>query len=85
MGRKRRKIIKKTPKPFPKVFACPLCGALAVTVQHEKGSETALVMCGNCKVSSEVLWFPAYSTVDAYTKWYDKALRGEITSESGKS
>jgi hypothetical protein len=24
----------------------------------------------------EIPWYPAYSTVDAYTKWYDKVTGG---------
>ncbi|MEM0441019.1 MAG: hypothetical protein QXF45_08105 [Candidatus Caldarchaeum sp.] len=84
MGRKRRKIIKKTPKPFPKVYTCPLCGAVAVTVIHEKGQENATVSCGNCKASADIPWYPSYSTVDAYTKWYDMVTRGEKTVEAGQ-
>ncbi|MCS6768903.1 MAG: hypothetical protein NZ570_00485 [Candidatus Caldarchaeum sp.] len=84
MGRKRRKIIKKTPKPFPNIFSCPLCGAMAVTVKHEKGGDTAQVVCGNCKASADVPWYPAYSVVDAYTKWYDKVSRGEQAVETGQ-
>jgi transcription elongation factor Elf1 len=76
MGRKRRKIVKRTPRPFPTVFTCPLCGAMAVTVTHEKRSSTAVVACGSCKASEEITWYPAYSTVDAYTKWYDKVTGG---------
>ncbi|MCS7110397.1 MAG: hypothetical protein NZ956_02880 [Candidatus Caldarchaeum sp.] len=84
MGRKRRKIIKKTARPFPNVYSCPLCGAVAVTVVHEKGSEIASVTCGNCRTSAEVPWYPAYSNVDAYTKWYDLVTRGEKPVEAGE-
>ncbi|MDW8083845.1 MAG: hypothetical protein RMI49_01400 [Candidatus Caldarchaeum sp.] len=84
MGRKRRKIIKRTPRPFPNVFSCPLCGAVAVTVVHERGSDKASVACGNCKATAEVPWFPSYSNVDAYTKWYDIVMRGEKTVEAGQ-
>ncbi|BAJ50945.1 MAG: transcription elongation factor 1 family protein [Candidatus Caldarchaeum sp.] len=84
MGRKRRKIIKRTPRPFPKVFSCPLCGATAVRVVHEKKSETATVTCGNCNASAEIPWYPAYSEVDVYTKWYDIVTRGEKPVEAGQ-
>lgn len=55
-----------------------------MTVTHEKRSTTALVACGNCKASAEIPWYPAYSTVDAYTKWYDKVTRGEAAVEAGQ-
>lgn len=71
MGRRRRKIIKRVVKPFPKLFACPLCNELAVAVYHEEGSPRAKVMCGNCKVSVEVRWLPSYMPVDAYAEFYD--------------
>ncbi len=71
MGRRRRKIIKKVVKPFPKVFVCPICNEQAVTVYHEEGAEYAKVVCANCKVSAEVRWLPSYMPVDAYAEFYD--------------
>ena len=71
MGRRRRKIIKRVVKPFPKLFTCPLCNELAVAVYHEEGSDRAKVMCGNCKTSVEVRWLPSYLPVDAYAEFYD--------------
>jgi len=71
MGRRRRKIIKRVVKPFPKLFTCPLCNELAVAVYHEEGSDRAKVMCGNCKTSVEVRWLPSYMPVDAYAEFYD--------------
>ncbi len=77
MGRRRRKIIKKTPKPPPSVFICPLCGKQSVSVVHEPEAEVATVSCANCGASAEVKWYPAYSNVDAYSEWYDIVTRGE--------
>jgi len=71
MGRRRRKIIRRVVRPFPKIFPCPICNELAVAVYHEEGSNTARVMCGNCKVSAEVKWLPSYMPVDAYAEFYD--------------
>jgi len=71
MGRRRRKIIKRVVKPFPRVFTCPICNEQAVTVYHEEGSSRAKVMCANCKASAEVRWLPAYMPVDAYAEFYD--------------
>jgi len=71
MGRRRRKIIKKVVKPFPKVFVCPICNEQAVTVYHEEGADHAKVICANCKVSAEVKWLPSYMPVDAYAEFYD--------------
>ncbi len=70
MGRKRRKIIRKQAKPYPKVFICPLCNVQAVTVTVES-SKIAVVKCGNCGVSHEVPWYRSYMPVDAYSVWYD--------------
>lgn len=71
MGRKRRKIVKKVIKPFPKLFMCPICNEVAVAVYHEEGADVARVVCGNCGVSAEVKWLPAYMPVDAYAEFYD--------------
>lgn len=71
MGRKRRKIIKKVVKPFPKLFICPICNEMSVAVYHEEGSDVARVACGNCGASAEVRWLPAYMPVDAYAEFYD--------------
>jgi len=70
MGRKRRKIIRRQAKPYPKVFICPLCNTQAVTVTPE-GRNIAVVKCGNCGVSHEVPWYRSYMPVDAYSVWYD--------------
>ncbi len=53
-------------------------------VAHEKNSETATVTCGSCNASAEIPWYPAYSEVDAYTKWYDMVTRGEKPVEAGQ-
>lgn len=71
MGRRRRKIIKRVVKPFPKLFTCPICNELAVAVYHEEGADRARVMCGNCRASVEVRWLPSYMPVDAYAEFYD--------------
>jgi transcription elongation factor Elf1 len=71
VGRKRRKIIKKVVKPFPKLFMCPVCNEVSVAVYREEGSDVARVACGNCGASAEVRWLPAYMPVDAYTEFYD--------------
>lgn len=79
MGRKRRKIIRKTVRSPPKVFACPLCGAQAVTVT-QKERFRAVVVCGKCGVSHEVPWLRSYLPVDAYSTWYD-IVTGRVKPE----
>lgn len=79
MGRKRRKIIKRTVKPPPSIFMCPICNHEAVSVIHEKDSEFARVTCAYCKESMEVPWYPSYTTVDAYSAWYDLVTKGART------
>jgi len=71
LGRRRRKIVRKTARPPPSIFVCPVCSAQAVTVTHGKNSERATVMCGACKTTADVDWFPSYTAVDAYSAWYD--------------
>ncbi|MEM1945186.1 MAG: hypothetical protein QW756_05490 [Nitrososphaerota archaeon] len=84
MGRRRRRIIRRAPKPLPKIFTCPLCSAVAVTISHEEGSDKALVVCGSCKASAEVNWYPSYAAVDAYSRWYDQVTKGEAAVEAGQ-
>ncbi len=71
MGRKRRKIVKKVVKPFPKLFICPICNEMSVAVYREEGSDIARVVCGNCGARAEVRWLPSYMPVDAYSEFYD--------------
>ncbi|GBC70844.1 hypothetical protein HRbin02_00616 [Candidatus Calditenuaceae archaeon HR02] len=79
MGRKRRKIIRRTARAPPKVFACPLCGAQAVTVTQVMRFR-AVVSCGKCGVSHEVPWLKSYMPVDAYSTWYD-IVTGRVSPE----
>ncbi|MEM0481683.1 MAG: hypothetical protein QXM16_02195 [Nitrososphaerota archaeon] len=82
MGRKRRKIIRRTARAPPKVFACPLCGAQAVTVTQVMRFR-AVVSCGKCGVSHEVPWLKSYMPVDAYSTWYD-IVTGRVSPEKVK-
>lgn len=85
MGRRRRKIVKRPVRPPPKVFLCPVCNAESVTVQvPEEGDEYAEVRCLACNTSGKVRWLPAYMPVDAYSKWYDMVMRGEISSSKSE-
>ncbi len=79
MGRKRRKIIRRTARAPPKVFVCPLCGAQAVTVTQVMRFR-AVVSCGKCGVSHEVPWLKSYLPVDAYSTWYD-IVTGRVSPE----
>ncbi|MCS7095107.1 MAG: transcription elongation factor 1 family protein [Thaumarchaeota archaeon] len=79
MGRRRRKIIRRAPRPFPKVFYCPLCNQQAVTVVTVSGY-VAEVSCGNCGVSHQVPWYRSSMPVDAYSTWYD-IIMGRVKEE----
>lgn len=79
MGRKRRKIIRRSVRAPPKVFACPLCGAQAVTVTQVQRFR-AVVSCGKCGVSHEVPWLKSYMPIDAYSTWYD-IVTGRVSPE----
>lgn len=85
MGRKRRRVIRKTVKPPPSIFVCPLCNHESVSVIHEKDSEFAKVTCAYCKVSMEVPWYPSYTLVDAYSAWYDMVTKGVKQNEARES
>jgi len=72
MGRKRRKIIRRQPKPFPSLFLCPVCNTQAVSVTHV-GGYTATVKCRSCGTEHEVPWYKSFMPVDAYSIYYDIA------------
>lgn len=79
MGRKRRKIIKRQPKPFPSIFICPICNQQTVTVS-KVNVNTAVVSCSSCGNELEVPWFRSFMPVDAYSIWYD-VLTGRRSRE----
>jgi len=73
MGRRRRKTLVKTKQyQIPNVFQCPRCGVKAINIELGKGSNVALVKCGNCKISDEITIKPLMEPVDVFGKFVDQ-------------
>ena len=72
MGRRRRKVVRVLKKQLPKIFLCPKCGKEAITVDLEKGRETAIVKCRNCGLTQELPTKPAFKEIDVYCLFTDK-------------
>lgn len=88
MGRrkKRRKVVKVV-RRLPKIFQCPACGMIALTVsmdevETESGlSKVAYITCNNpsCCLRAELHGLPLiFEPVDAYSKFVDLYNAGEI-------
>ncbi|MEM2854640.1 MAG: hypothetical protein QW369_03980 [Desulfurococcaceae archaeon] len=87
MGGRRRKRYKKVVKlvrRIPKVFRCPNCDSVSLTISFEEGPEAAgdkeaHIRCGNCGLYA-VLFVPlSYEPVDAYSKFVDAFISGSIS------
>ena len=78
MGRRRRKIVKVPRKQLPKIFLCPRCGVRSVQVTMDETSNRAVVECGSCKLTGEIIMKPAWAPVDAYALWADKYYKSEL-------
>jgi transcription elongation factor Elf1 len=74
--KKRRKLILKPRPKIPKMFECPRCGKVAVTVEIKNG--VASVKCGSCGLSDEFEVPPIFDAANAYAKFLDRYLEGKI-------
>ena len=74
--KKRRKLILKPKPKVPKMFECPRCGKVAVTIEIKEGR--AFVKCGFCGLSDEFDVPPIFDTANAYGKFLDRYLEGKI-------
>ncbi|MCS7098808.1 MAG: transcription elongation factor [Sulfolobales archaeon] len=88
MGRrkKRRKVIKIV-RRLPKLFQCPSCGQVALTidvdeVETESGlAKAARIICNNpsCCLRAELTGLPMiFEAVDAYHRFLDLYNTGEV-------
>lgn len=87
--RRRRKVIKRIVRKPPKVFRCPNCDMISVTVNVENGE--VVVLCSNCGLILKMEKMKNYETVHYYNAFVDKYYLGEISAidkgedvESGK-
>ena len=74
--RKRRKLILKPKPKIPKMFECPRCGRVMVTVEIKNG--IAKVKCGSCGLQDEFPVPPIFDAANAYAKFLDRYLEGKI-------
>ncbi|MEM1627942.1 MAG: hypothetical protein QXP02_00135 [Desulfurococcaceae archaeon] len=85
MGRRRKKrrvVLKRTVK-IPRIFQCPNCTALSLSIlikRHGDNTSSAIVSCGNCGLydNEDFLNIPSvYQAVDIYAKFIDLFEKGE--------
>ncbi|MDI9619726.1 MAG: hypothetical protein QFX33_02770 [Candidatus Nezhaarchaeota archaeon] len=77
--RKRKKVMKRVVHKAPKVFRCPNCDAISVTVSDE--DEEVLVSCSNCNLSSRLEKVRNYEPVHYYNLFVDKYHSGEVQNK----
>ncbi len=88
MGRrkKRRKVVKVV-RRLPKIYQCPACGMIALTVGMEEVetefglSKVAHIVCNNpsCCLRTELYGLPLiFEPVDAYSKFVDLYNAGKV-------
>ncbi|MDT7875974.1 transcription elongation factor [Sulfolobus sp. SCGC AB-777_L09] len=75
--RKRRKQLLLRPKPkIPKVFECPRCGKVAVTITIKDGK--AKIQCGNCGLCSEFEVPSVFDEANVYGKFIDMYFENKL-------
>lgn len=77
MGRRRRKVIRRTVKPYPTMFLCPVCHHETVTAEVHRKEKKAIITCSNCNLTDEVEILPIHMPVDAYCTFYDRIVKRE--------
>ncbi len=86
MGGRRRKRYKKIirlVRRIPKIFRCPNCDSVSLTISFEESPETAgdkkaHVRCGNCGLHAELPVPLSHEPVDVYSKFIDAFASGSI-------
>lgn len=73
MGRRKskRRIKLRPRRTLPKVFQCPRCGSVSVSVAADKSNGRAQVKCSFCGLSAEFEYREFYQPVDYYAKFLD--------------
>ncbi|MEM4576967.1 MAG: hypothetical protein QW701_05890 [Candidatus Nezhaarchaeales archaeon] len=75
--RKRRKVVKKVVRKPPKVFRCPSCDVVSVTVSE---NEEVVISCSNCGLILKMERVKNYEPVHYYNTFVDKYYSGELSS-----
>ncbi|MCD6358157.1 MAG: hypothetical protein DRJ96_10055 [Thermoprotei archaeon] len=73
MGRRksRRKIRLRPKRTLPKIYQCPRCGAVAVSVAIDKSEKQVYVRCAACGLTGTLEYREYYHPVDYYAKFLD--------------
>ncbi len=73
MGRRksRRKIRARPRRTLPKVFQCPRCGAVSVSVAVDRNGGQVHVSCASCGLTADFEYREYLHPVDYYAKFLD--------------
>jgi transcription elongation factor Elf1 len=74
--RRRRKVIRRVVRKPPKVFRCPSCDMISVTVSIE--DDEVVISCSNCGLTSRLEKMKNYESVHYYNVFVDKYYSGEL-------
>jgi len=80
--RRRRKVIKRVVRKPPKVFRCPSCDMISVTVSIE--SDEVMISCSNCGLTLRMERMKNYEPVHYYNAFVDKYYSGELSAKGGE-
>ncbi|HDD33941.1 MAG TPA: hypothetical protein ENG30_02185 [Thermofilaceae archaeon] len=74
MGRRKRsrKIRLRPRRTLPKIYQCPRCGAVAVSVSVDKAENLVRVKCASCGLTDTLEYREYYHPVDYYAKFLDR-------------
>ena len=85
LGRRRaRRVVKKAKKVIPRLFRCPNCDRVTLSVTVDKDKNMAKIFCSSCRIYFEMDLsdFPLYEPVDIYGYFVDLFSEGEIEVET---
>ncbi len=85
--RKKRKPVRRVVRRIPKVFQCPRCGQMNVTIELNRidaANSRATIRCGSCELRAELIVPSIFQPVDVYGKFIDYYHSGELEYEVGE-
>ncbi len=80
--RRRRKVVRRVVRKPPKVFRCPACDMISVTVNAE--DEEVVISCSNCGLMLRMGKMKNYEMVHYYNAFVDRYYSGELSVEGGE-
>jgi transcription elongation factor Elf1 len=75
--RRRRRVIRKAVRRPPKVFRCPNCDMISVTISI--GDDEVMVSCSNCGLMLRMEKLKNYEPVHYYNVFVDRYYLGELS------